>query len=158
MQFGNGYHFLWRRHDNMPRPVHWQKDKYKLWANYFMGCMPVANWRTQNLKRPWWRQQMETFSALLAICAANSPIPGEIPRTKASDAELLRFSLICVWINGWVNNREAGDLRRYRAHYDATVMHVHLFATSCCVQRANYSAVTKLHWWSRWSLGVDTGK
>ena len=30
--------------------------------------------------------------------------------------------LICVWINGWVNNREAGDLRRYRAHYDVTVM------------------------------------
>ena len=28
----------------------------------------------------------------------------------------------CVWINGWVNNREAGDLRRYRAHYDVTVM------------------------------------
>ena len=34
----------------------------------------------------------------------------------------LMFSLICVWINGWVNNREAGDLRRYRAHYDAIVM------------------------------------
>ena len=32
------------------------------------------------------------------------------------------FSLICVWINSWVNNREAGDLRRYRAHYDVTVM------------------------------------
>ena len=32
------------------------------------------------------------------------------------------FSLICVWINGWVNNREAGDLRRYRAHYDISVM------------------------------------
>ena len=45
-----------------------------------------------------------------------------IPRTKASDAELLCFSLICVWINSWVNNREAGDLRRYRAHYDVTVM------------------------------------
>ena len=30
--------------------------------------------------------------------------------------------LMCVWINGWVNNREAGDLRRYRAHYDVTVM------------------------------------
>ena len=27
----------------------------------------------------------------------------------------LMFSLIRVWINGWVNNREAGDLRRYRA-------------------------------------------
>ena len=34
----------------------------------------------------------------------------------------LMFSLICVWIKCWVNNREAGDLRRYRAHYDVTVM------------------------------------
>ena len=34
----------------------------------------------------------------------------------------LMFSLICVWINGWVNNREAGDLRRHRGHYDVTVM------------------------------------
>ena len=29
----------------------------------------------------------------------------------------LMFSLIYAWINGWVNNREAGDLRRHRAHY-----------------------------------------
>ena len=34
----------------------------------------------------------------------------------------LMFSLICVWINGWVNNREAGDLRRQLAHYDVIVM------------------------------------
>ena len=34
----------------------------------------------------------------------------------------LMFSLIYVWINDWVNNREAGDLRRYRAHYDVIVM------------------------------------
>ena len=34
----------------------------------------------------------------------------------------LMFSLTCVWINGWVNNREAGDLRRKRAHYDVIVM------------------------------------
>ena len=33
----------------------------------------------------------------------------------------LMFSLICVWINGWVNNREACDLSRYRAHYDVTI-------------------------------------
>ena len=31
------------------------------------------------------------------------------------------FSLICVFINSWVNNLEAGDLRRHRAHYDVTV-------------------------------------
>ena len=34
----------------------------------------------------------------------------------------LMFSLICVSINNWVNNRESGDLRRYRAYCDAIVM------------------------------------
>ena len=34
----------------------------------------------------------------------------------------LMFSLICAWIDGWVNNREAGDVIRHRAHYDVTVM------------------------------------
>ena len=34
----------------------------------------------------------------------------------------LMFSVICAWINAWVNNREAGDLRRHRAHYDVIVM------------------------------------
>ena len=34
----------------------------------------------------------------------------------------LMFSLIYVWINGWVNNRKAGDLRRYCVHYDVFVM------------------------------------
>ena len=29
---------------------------------------------------------------------------------------------ICIWINGWINNRKAGDLRRHRAHYDVTLM------------------------------------
>ena len=35
----------------------------------------------------------------------------------------LMFSFICAWINGWINTREAGDLRRYRAHFDVTVMY-----------------------------------
>ena len=49
--------------------------------------------------------------------------PRWIPRTKASDRRgALVFSLICVWMNGCVNNSEAGDLRRYRAHYDVIVM------------------------------------
>ena len=34
----------------------------------------------------------------------------------------LMFSLICVWINRWVNYGEAGDLRRHRAHYDVILM------------------------------------
>ena len=43
----------------------------------------------------------------------------------------LMFSLICVWINDWVNNGEAGDMRRYRIHYDVTVMAVLCF-NFCC--------------------------
>ena len=34
----------------------------------------------------------------------------------------LMFSLICAWTNVWANNRDAGDLRRYCAHYDVTLM------------------------------------
>ena len=32
------------------------------------------------------------------------------------------FSLICPWINGWINNRKAGNLRRRRAHYEIIIM------------------------------------
>ena len=34
----------------------------------------------------------------------------------------LVFSLICNWVNGCINNRKAGDLRRDRVHFDATLM------------------------------------
>ena len=53
--------------------------------------------------------------------------PRWIPLTKASDAELWcspMFSLTWAWINGWVNNRETGDLRRHHAHYDVVVMYI----------------------------------
>ena len=46
--------------------------------------------------------------------------PAQRPVTRSFD---VFFDLICVWINGWVNNREAGDLKRYRAHYDVIVMY-----------------------------------
>ena len=70
----------------------------------------------------WWHHQMETFSALLALCAGNSPITGEfpfqIPVTRIFDV----FFELCL--NKWLNNREAGDLIRHRAHYDVTFMHI----------------------------------
>ena len=39
----------------------------------------------------------------------------------------LMFSLICTCMDGWVINREAGDLRRHRAHYAVTVMNCRFF-------------------------------
>ena len=69
----------------------------------------------------WWRHQMETFSALLDLCARNSTVTGEF---QAQMPVMRNFdvSLICVWINDWVNNPNCGDLRRHRGHYDVTVM------------------------------------
>ena len=54
-----------------------------------------------------------------------------IPLTKASNAELWCFVWSAPWINGWVNNRKAGDLRRHRDHYDVIVMFY--FFLVCCV-------------------------
>ena len=68
-----------------------------------------------------WCHQMETFSALLAICAGNSPGPGEFPAQR-SVTRNFDVSLICAGINGWVNSGDAGDLRRHRVHYDPIVM------------------------------------
>ena len=61
---------------------------------------------------------METFPALLAICAGNSPVTGEFPTQRPWWSELWCFLWAVPWINGWVDNREAGDSRRHRAHYD----------------------------------------
>ena len=69
---------------------------------------------------------METFSALLALCAGNSPVPGEFPAQRPVTRALM-FSLICARINGLVNNREVGDLQRYSAHYDVIVMNTCYF-------------------------------
>ena len=32
---------------------------------------------------PWWRHQMENFSALLAICAGNIRVTGEFPAQRS---------------------------------------------------------------------------
>ena len=69
----------------------------------------------------WWRHQMETFSALLAICAGNSPVTGEFPAQRPVTRNF-DVSMIYAWINGWANHREAGDLRRHCSHYDVTVI------------------------------------
>ena len=68
----------------------------------------------------WWRHKMETFSALLAIFRGIHRSPVNSPH-KGQWRGALMFSLICVWINDWINNREAGDLRRHRGHYECNV-------------------------------------
>ena len=67
---------------------------------------------------------METSSALLAICVGNSPVAGEFPTQRPVTRSFDVF-FICAWMKDRVNNREAGDLRGNRTHYDITVMFMH---------------------------------
>ena len=101
---------------------------YGQWDNHIHDI--TQNKATQDRTVSWWRHQMETFSAILAICAGNSPVifPHKDPWRGA-----FMFNLICARINGWVNNREIGDLRRYRAHFDVTVMCRHY--TIVCISK-----------------------
>ena len=58
----------------------------------------------------------------MSLCAGNSPVPvNSLQRPVARSFDVF-FALRLNWINGWVNNREAGDLRRHRGHYSANVM------------------------------------
>ena len=59
----------------------------------------------------------------------------------------LMFSLICISINDWVNNREAGDLRRYRGHYDVTVMRGLYHPGHICVSRPQ---------WVKWRVVITS--
>ena len=68
------------------------KPLSKQWRRWRFGTPGLSLWRHNNGKMPsysrakcvitWWRHQIETFSALLAICAGNSPVPGEFPSQK----------------------------------------------------------------------------
>ena len=76
------------------------------------------------LPATWWRHQMEAFSALLTICAGNSPVPGEFPPQRPV---MRSFDFFFDLRSNWVNNGEAGDLRRHRAHYDVIIMNLSIF-------------------------------
>ena len=90
------------------------------------------------------------------------PVPVNSPH-KGQWRGALMFSLICVWINGSVNNREAGDLRRYRAHYDVIVMKKEMSTVSVWCRSRPWGGgsrqgrhfnpfITLTSYWPRWRL------
>ena len=61
---------------------------------------------------------------------------------------VLMFSLICVWINGWENTREAGDFRRYRVHCDVIVMDVSFSCVAYTSRRSDWIYINVARWLS----------
>ena len=64
-----------------------------------------------------------------------------------------RGALICARINGWVNNREAGDLRRHRAHYDVIVMMLDTTERNCQAAVTLENDMVLIQWSRSWLLG-----
>ena len=73
--------FLWKL------CCHWLKGLRQHEIAVVIQSLGVSSYGTdivlaQYTPSSWWRHQMETYSALLAICAGNSPVPGEFPTQR----------------------------------------------------------------------------
>ena len=114
---------------------HWFKQWYvacqapsHYWTNSDYESQRYEKWTRMKLKWtgsklqwiPWWRHQMETFSALLAICAGNSPVHGEFPAqrpvTRIFDAffDLRPNKRLSKQSWGWWSETPSSSLWRHR--------------------------------------------
>ena len=112
---------LWRRCDALSPPFqiylikkHWCSSQTRFVLRLILAGCAMSNNHHKGILS-WWRHQMESFAAWLTLCAGNSRVTNEFHH-KGQWLWALKFSLICAWINDWVNNREAGYFRRRRAH------------------------------------------
>ena len=86
---------------------------------YIAVRFPLSDERTWVARQAWWRHQMETFSALLAICAGNSPVSGEFPAQRPVTRSFDVFFDLCPnkrlskqsW--GWWFETPSGSLWRH---------------------------------------------
>ena len=99
-----------------------------------IGLIPGWIFHIKQTNRPMMTSSNGNIFALLAFVWGIHRSPVNSPH-KGQWHGALMFSLICVWINGWVNNGEACDLRRHRGHYDVNVMR--LFDTTISLLTRN---------------------
>ena len=105
------------------------KGKYCLWEmkwSHAVMLMRPAFSITRKSKCMLMRHhQMETFSALLALCEGRPWVTDGFPSHRPGQWRgPLMSSLIWDWTNGWAKYRDAGDLRHHRPHYNVPVMYL----------------------------------
>ena len=82
--------------------------------------VPVPSHEREGVSMSWWRHQMETFSALLTICAGNSPVTGEFPTqrpvTRSFDVyfDLHPNKRLSKQLWGWWFETQSSPLWRHR--------------------------------------------
>ena len=108
----------------------------------------------------WWRHQMETFSALLAICAGNSPVPGEFPAQRPVKRSFDVFFDLCPnkqlskqsW--GWWFEMPSGPLWRHRNVEEERNPNENLIYSIGChiflhIIQLELGGVYHIFWWLR---------
>ena len=88
--------------------------------NFSVSISSLVKWRWHSRRLTfarWWKHFPRYWPFVRGIHRSPMTSPH-----KGQWRGALMFSLICAWINGWVNTGEAGDLRRHRAQYDVTLM------------------------------------
>ena len=88
--------------------------KWFVLCNYFPPTVSIND-------KTWWVIKWKHFSRYWPFMRGTHRSPVNSPHKCQWRGDLM-FSLVYVWTNGWVNNRDAGDLRRHRFHYDVTAM------------------------------------
>ena len=101
------HHFLWVHRSQgesniKPFPCH----GYIIWwkcifiGPSMVGAVEPSDYHiygiTQKWPDSWWRHQMETFSALLALCVGNSPVTGEFPSQRPVTRNFDVFFDLCL--------------------------------------------------------------
>ena len=95
----NYYHYILKEEDTVTYIL--------AWCGIYTTHDDVIKWK--RFRRYW------PFVRGIHRSPVNSPHKGQWRGA-------LVFSLICARINGWVNNHEAGDLRRHPTHCDVIIM------------------------------------
>ena len=104
------------------------------------GCVRAA-WLFRGSPVVNWMIEIRGYGHIFMMTSSN----GNIFRVTGQWRGALMLSLICVWINDWVNNREAGDLRRYRAHCDVIVMGIiYPYVSLTCVDKSHQSTAVRM--------------
>ena len=141
--FFSAYRIVTSSHGNIFRISHWtsvdysQKRRgmrsYDVVFLLLAWTVPLSRFRSlltslqcfaEAVRIPYWRDDVIKWKHF----PCNWPFVRGIHRSpvnsphKGQRRGALMFSLICAWINDWVNNREAGGLRRNHVHYDVIVV------------------------------------
>ena len=88
-------------------------------------CSSAGNHHEVEVLSAWWSMMTSSNGNLFRVAGPFHRSPVDLPVDSLHKGQwrgALMYSVICAWTNAWANNRDAGDLRWYRAHNDVTLM------------------------------------